>query len=206
MTSTAIKTSPPQTQAKVVTSREQLDDLLVRLEERAEVLLQDEVWDEETIEFVATLREVFAAHIGGSDRMLQSYLADCGMCVYTEEEIAEGVPFKADEWTPEVQPDGFEHDYLDNFQDEDAKRWLPEDWVTIPRYIFGGPVEPATKDILFDLLEWVAINDCTDVGWCPALAPEVRATTPACVRLSVRRLPAPFFCCVLLGMTYVNYS
>ena len=74
--------------------------MMVRLETKAEQLLQAEVWDDLQIELTAKLRWVFTGLIGTSDQEIANYLSNgWGCCGFTDEEKAKGVPFKADEWT-----------------------------------------------------------------------------------------------------------
>ncbi len=120
------------------TSRQQLDDLLVRLEAKADALLNVEVWDDEAIEYNARYRYVFTEVIGASEQSIANYLSDdWGMVQYTDEEIARGHPFKADEWN-EPYEECFFHDYFDNICGE-ADRYLPDGWVEVPGYIFEYP-------------------------------------------------------------------
>jgi len=120
------------------TSRHQLDDLLVRLEKKADALLNAEVWDDQAIEFNARYRYVFTEVIGANEQSIANYLSDdWGMVQFTKEEIASGHSFKADEWN-EPYEECFFHDYFDNICGE-ADRYLPDGWVEVPRYIFENP-------------------------------------------------------------------
>ena len=120
------------------TTRHQLDDLLVRLEKKADALLDAEVWDDQEIEFNARYRYVFAEDIGANEQSIANYLSDdWGMVQFTDEEIASGHPFKADEWN-EPYEECFFHDYFDNICEE-VVRYLPEGWVEVPRHIFEYP-------------------------------------------------------------------
>lgn len=145
------------------TARHQLDDLLVRLETKAEQLLLAEVWDDQQIELVAMLRYTFAEAIGRNEVTLTNYLStDCGMCGFTGEDQAKGVPFQADQWGGENMPFGFEHDYFDNLCD-DYVPYLPEGWVEIPCYLFGWNVQPCGKDKILDYLDDAPVNDFSDL-------------------------------------------
>ena len=120
------------------TSRQQLDDLLVRLEKEADALLNAEVWDDQAIEYKARYRYVFTEVIGANEQSIANYLSDdWGMVQYTAEEIASGHPFKSDEWNEPFE-EAFFHDYFDNICGE-ADRYLPDGWVEVPRHIFEYP-------------------------------------------------------------------
>lgn len=120
------------------TSRQQLDDLLVRLEKKADALLNVEVWDDEAIEYNARYRYVFTEVIGANEQSIANYLSDAwGMIQYTDEEIASGHPFKADEWNEPFE-EAFFNDYFEQIFGE-ADRYLPDGWVEVPGYIFEYP-------------------------------------------------------------------
>ena len=95
------------------TYHHQLDDLLVRLEVKADRLLNADQWDEEAIVLTAKLRFLFAEVIGKDEVSLANYLSNTwGYCGFTEERLANGYSFLADKWTDDEQPLGFYHDYL----------------------------------------------------------------------------------------------
>ena len=147
------------------TARQQLDDLLVRLETKAEQLLLAEVWDEEQIEKTAKYRYAFTEVIGGDETTLANYLSEgWGCCGFTQKERANGIPFRADEWIVNDQPaDGFVHDYLSQYS-EGHVPYLPEGWLEIPRYEFNWNVEPVVGEKMLDLIyDHTSVQDAEDL-------------------------------------------
>ena len=157
-------TLPPTTAVAVRNHRHQLDDLLLRLDIKAELLLNAEQWDEQAIVLTAKLRFVFAEVIGKNEQTLANYLSNTwGYCGFTEERLADGFPFQADTWTDQTQPLGFYHDYLDHLVEEHGS-YLPHGWVDGPHHEFRGTVQPATGKRLLDLLnDHTSIQDVEDV-------------------------------------------
>ena len=157
-------TLPLMTVAPAKTCRRQLDDLLVRLEAKADQLLNADQWDEEAIVLTAKLRFLFDEVIGKDKVSLAHYLSNTwGYCGFTEERLANGYPFQADKWTDDDQPLGFYHDYLDHVFEEHLS-YLPHGWVDVPLYEFKGNIQPVTGEKLLDLLhDYTSIQDPEDV-------------------------------------------
>ena len=145
-------------------ARQQLDEMLVRLEAKAEQLLLAEVWDDLQIELTAKIRWAFTELIGRSDQDITNYLSlTWGECGFWDEEVAKGVPFQADQWTCENQPEGFTHDYLSQGW-EGMDRHLPEGWCEVPSYEFDWNVQPAVGEKLIDLLyDYTSVQDVEDL-------------------------------------------
>ena len=77
--------------ASAKTYRHQLENLLVRLEVKADQLLNADQWDEEAIVLTAKLRFLFAEVIGKDEVSLANYLSNSwGYCGFTEERLANG--------------------------------------------------------------------------------------------------------------------
>ena len=157
-------TLPPMVAASSKTYRHQLDDLLVRLEVKADRLLNADQWDEEAIVLTAKLRLLFAEVIGKDEVSLANYISNTwGYCGFTEERLANGYPFLADKWTDDDQPLGFYHDYLDHVF-EGHLPYLPQGWVDLPLHEFNWNVQPVTGEKLLDLLyHYTSIQDPEDV-------------------------------------------
>jgi hypothetical protein len=142
MTTTAIKTH-----------RQQLDELLARLEQQRKTLLNAEVWDDKAILFNAQLRHVFTNVIGEDEESLANYLGDYGMVWFDETEIEQGIPFKADEWKDGEGRDGFYHDYLAYLCD-DYVNLLPDGFVEVPWTSFPNrTISPTTGEALLALMD-----------------------------------------------------
>lgn len=137
----------------IKTHRQQLDELLARLEQQKDALLNAEIWDDKAVIFNAQLRHVFDNVIGEDERSLADYLGDYGMTWFDETEIEQGIPFKADEWKDGDGRDGFYHDYLEYLCD-DYVSLLPDGFVEVPWKSFPNrTVSPTTGNDLLDLLE-----------------------------------------------------
>ena len=157
-------TLPPMTADPAKTYRQQLEDLLVRLEDKAEQLLNADQWNEEALVLTAKLRFLFAEVIGQDHVSLANYLSNnWGYCGFNEERLANGYPFQADKWTDDDQPLGFYHDYLDHVVVEHL-RYLPHGWVDVPLHEFKWNVQPVTGQKLLTLLhDYTPIQEVEDV-------------------------------------------
>ena len=157
-------TLPLMTVAPAKTCRRQLDDLLVRLEAKADQLLNADQWDEEAIVLTAKLRFLFAEVIGKDEVLLANYISNTwGYCGFTEERLANGYPFLADKWTDDDQPLGFYYDYLDNVFEGHLPYPL-QGWVDLPLHEFNWNVQPVTGEKLLELLHhYTSIQDPEDV-------------------------------------------
>ncbi len=157
-------TLPPMVAASSKTYRHQLDDLLVRLEVKADRLLNADQWDEEAIVLTAKLRFLFAEVIGKDEVSLANYISNTwGYCGFTEERFVNGYPFLADKWTDDDQPLGFYHDYLDHVFEGDLP-YLPQGWVDLPLHEFNWNIQPVTGEKLLELLHhYTSIQDPEDV-------------------------------------------
>lgn len=152
------------TATPIRTARQQLDEMLLRFEARTARLLRAEVWDEEQIELVAKLQYTFTEVIGKDEASLANYLSESwGVCGFTQEEQAQWVPFKADEWNAGDKAPGFDHDYLSQYCDEYVP-YLPEGWCEVPSYEFDWNVQPAVGEKLIDLLcDYTSVQDVEDL-------------------------------------------
>ena len=152
------------------TTRQQLDEMMVRLETKAKQLLLAEVWDDLQIELTAKLRWAFTELIGRSDQDITNYLSlTWGECGFWDDEVAKGVPFQADQWTCDNQPAGFIHDYLSQYC-EGHVPYLPEGWLEIPRDEFDWNVQPVAGEKMLDLLYGhTSVQDAEDLMEVDAL-------------------------------------
>ena len=140
------------------THREQLDDLLIRLEQQKDTLLNADVWDDQAIDLNAQLRYVFTHVIGKDERSLANYLGDYGMVWFEAAEIEQGLPFKADEWTWSTVDEGFFHDYFDNISD-DHERFLPDGFAKVPYWEFPDRATgPATGNAIIQIFDGYLTN------------------------------------------------
>ncbi|QNI64961.1 hypothetical protein [Synechococcus sp. A15-44] len=166
------------------TARHQLDEMLVRLEAKAEQLLQAELWDEEQIEATAKYRYTFAEVIGRNETTLANYLSEgCCCCCFTREEQANGIPSQADQWVVNDQvADGFVHDYLSQYCEEHVP-YLPEGWLEIPRYEFDWNVQPLTGEKMLDLLyDHTSVQDAGELLEVDVLGDDRKLCGEALVR------------------------